>query len=209
MNHPPLPTCGKFSEEELLLYGYGELPAREAETLSRHLSACALCRGEVEGIKAVRAAVAEPILRDNPLPLTEAKLRVLARENPVKKPGSAERLSAWLFQPRLVYAAGAVALLLILGLSWRYRASHRVRPQDFSNQGLLALVQEVNRWQAPPLAAVGSRTALISELESEIGEAAGEESDETEAGYLGVTRPNGLEDIEQGLEELASTVRYL
>jgi hypothetical protein len=49
MNHP--------HEDRLLLLAYGELPEAEAAELETHLSACALCRDDLERLERARVAL--------------------------------------------------------------------------------------------------------------------------------------------------------
>lgn len=213
MEKAPSAACQQFREERLLLYAYGELPAGEAEVIRRHLAGCAGCRAEAESIARVRAAASEPALKEDPPPALLAGLRIAARESLAVRPGLLERVTGWLGQPRFRYAAvGAAALVIIVAAGLGYRAweSHRARSEDFASDGLAALVEEVDSWNSPVLAFQEPEpaAALFEEL--------GPEREETSPAGAGVEEPwnwpapaSGLDEIERGLEELDSSVRFL
>jgi len=209
MNDHPFPTCTKFQKEQLLLYSYDELPAGEKESLRRHLLTCAECRREVEAVTAVRAAAKEPILQENPPARIEVKLRAAARESRAGKAGLLARVWAGVQMPGFLYAGAAgLALLALLGFCYRYWVSHQTRPEDFDNQGLVALIKEVDQWESPPLEALRPEATPLEEVEMELSEMSPEPQTRMETWYQEMN-PNGLEDIERGLRELDSGVRYL
>jgi len=213
MEKPPSASCPQFRGERLLLYAYGELAGGEAEVIRLHLAGCAGCRAEVESIAAVRAAASEPALKGNPPSALEAKLRIAAREALPARPGLIERVTGWLGQSRFRYvAAGAAALVIMVAAGLGYRAweSHRAGPEDFSNEGLAELVEEVDSWQSPPLALLEVEPAdmIFEEVEQEIEETPAADEGVEEPGYWPAPE-TGLDEIERGLEDLDASVRYL
>lgn len=94
------------------LYREGELSARQAGTLRRHLAHCESCRVLAESLTSLRRAVEQAQLMETPQPPGDAMIHTvlnrLATEKPA--PGFWDRLA--LPAPRL---AAAAVLVLILG----------------------------------------------------------------------------------------------
>ncbi len=106
-------NCGKF-ESWIALEVEGDLPARKAGRLGRHLEACAGCRELAGSLRASQAALRD--LRDEAVSEEELRLvrqRVLAR---VRAEPAAQ--AGWL---RWAWV-GAAAVVVVAGLSlWRPR----------------------------------------------------------------------------------------
>ncbi|MEK7406458.1 MAG: hypothetical protein AAB225_15255 [Acidobacteriota bacterium] len=106
-------TCGRF-ERWIALEVEGDLPARKAGRLARHLEACDGCRELAASLRASQAALRA--LREEPV--SEAELRLVRqRVLACVRAGEAVR-AGWL---RWAWV-GAAALVLVAGLSlWRPR----------------------------------------------------------------------------------------
>lgn len=94
--------CTDAYKESLIAFVYGELPRDEQRAFEAHLAACAACRDEVSGLRAVRddlLAWAPPECRDLPSSWAEAPR--------VARP--ADRLRAW--APAFALAAAATLVL--------------------------------------------------------------------------------------------------
>ncbi len=209
MNQQPSPNCAEFQQGRLLQYAYGELSPRETEIIRRHLENCPDCRRAAAAVARVRTAAQEPILRENPPPALEVKLRAAARERKTTVFGASERIFGWLRQPKLLYAGAALlALLAVAGVSWRIWSRYRVKPQDLDPSSLVALAEEVDRWQAPTLEAATPELTPVEELEQQLGEQAPAPALDLETWYREL-KQSGLDEIERGFRELDSEVRYL
>ena len=111
---------GNHVKKELSPYAHGELPAREAERVSRHLEACASCRREFEGIAlGVRIAESLPLV-SAPDSLWEGIEASLARQQTTTKTaGDASTRPArrWLplFIHRRRFAIASLSLIVLIG----------------------------------------------------------------------------------------------
>jgi anti-sigma factor RsiW len=141
--------CTDANRDSLIAFVYGELPRDEQRAFETHLAACAPCRDEVAGLRAVRddlLAWAPPECRDLPSSWAEAPRLV---QTPM------ERMRAW--APAFGLAAAAMLVLAvsasIANLEVRYDA-----------QGLVVRTGRSAAQDAPVPAAVNASSVTASDL---------------------------------------------
>jgi len=97
--------CEKVSQEKLVLFADGELPAAEAAQVSEHVSRCESCAAMVEALKrSMELATASWAAEQAKWPAWRLPAK------PMAKKWSAERVGA---------VAASILLVLGLGLMWR------------------------------------------------------------------------------------------
>jgi hypothetical protein len=97
-----------YSEEELILYRYGE--SAEAEAIERHLGECKRCRAEHEALRGALETIDSAPLPSRGEDYPEQVWRRVADRVPQR---SAAPWTTWLTWPRLALA-GSVATLLVV-----------------------------------------------------------------------------------------------
>jgi anti-sigma-K factor RskA len=113
-------------QEDIGPYALGALPQLEAELLERHLAGCEGCRGELEELRVVTAAMARSVPQVEPPPSLKANLmRTVIEEASLRegehRPARDERgrLGTWIqgLRPPVAIAAalGILALGVVIG----------------------------------------------------------------------------------------------
>lgn len=137
-----------LNEEHLILYFYGEGPARDAAATEEHLAACADCRAQLAALKRDLAAVetATPAVpaRDESY-AAQVWSRVAPRLDAHPEPVLDWR--AWFRMPRVAWAGAMAALLLVAffaGQSFRFsRPGDPVSPEQAREVGERVLFNAV------------------------------------------------------------------
>lgn len=132
------------SEEELLRYADGEMPAREAGEVHGHLAACWQCRSELEGIERTisecvryRKALSECSLPSPPTPWCDIHLRFAEIDSAPGSLSFVEKLRQAL-RPRamLRWAAVAASVALLFTVADRFRNTPSVRAAALLRQAV-------------------------------------------------------------------------
>lgn len=116
-------------------YALGSLDEEETLQVAQHLPVCAVCRQELAIYRdAVDEMVLSMPLRTPPPALKDKVMRrVIPAPSPVEPPGLSESLRRW-FNWRLALSLGALALILVLGISnlllWRQVTELQTRVPD-------------------------------------------------------------------------------
>jgi anti-sigma factor RsiW len=105
-------------QERLLLYLARELGAQEAEQIRAHLQKCAVCAGQAEEFTKLQESVDSVLQTQAEAPARlEARVMEAVRALPAPRSSWLVRLFLPERRPRLVLAAGALSLLLMVGLA--------------------------------------------------------------------------------------------
>ena len=134
-------------DDQLLRYVDGELPARKAGQVRLHLEACWQCRVELEELHDTvgecvryRKNVLERHLPPPPAPWIDIYQR-FAEIDASPEPDFFERIARALHLPRLnarIWAAAAVALLVICVLFYRFRLTPSVQAAELLRKAIVA-----------------------------------------------------------------------
>ncbi|HUA01310.1 MAG TPA: zf-HC2 domain-containing protein [Candidatus Aquilonibacter sp.] len=125
-------TSSHVGDEDLLLLLDGELPAKRADEVRAHVSACSACRATMEKIEGAASEFDQMYRADgNRDALAHASARAnLRRRLASDSPPAAWRLARWANPSSLrgwAYVSAAVLLGAALGLGWLHRQSE---PRD-------------------------------------------------------------------------------
>ena len=203
-----------LSEEQLVLYHYGEGPHRPA--VEEHLAACDSCRADYAGLKQVLAAVeAAPVPERGPAYGAEVFERLRPRLNEAQRAGWSW---AEFFPPRRWVLAAAMAVLVLAaflaGRFWPHAqspAAATMAPEKVRERILLVAVGDhLERSQMVLVELVhaqGNGTVDISQEQQWAEELLGDNrlyrQSAAQAGQTGMTAV--LEELERALMEIANS----
>ena len=119
-----------LSEEDLVLYFYGDAP--RAAALERHLAECTRCAGEFAHLRATLSAIDYPV----PDRAADYEAQLWSTLRPLLEQTEAPKRSLWaaLLQPRRWVVAGALAVILLAAfLAGRYTRPQKTVPEQLAN----------------------------------------------------------------------------
>ena len=135
-------------EEQLLRYSDGELPARASSEVRSHLEACWQCRANLEELEQTvgacvryRSTVLQRHLPAPPAPWTDIYRSFAEIDASLDQPSLLDRIGralAWPIHHPRKWAPAAVALLLIVGLFYRYRVTPSVQAAELLQKAIVA-----------------------------------------------------------------------
>jgi anti-sigma factor RsiW len=136
------------SEEQLLRYSDGELPGRASSQVHTHLKACWQCRTNLEEIENTvgacvryRTTVLQRHQPAPPAPWTDIYRSFAEIDATLPQPGLADRLLralAWPVHNPRKWVPAAVALMLAVGLFYRYRLTPSVQASELLQKAVVA-----------------------------------------------------------------------
>lgn len=136
------------SEEQLLRYSDGELPGRATGQVHTHLKACWQCRTNLEELEKTvgacvryRTTVLERHLPAPPAPWTDIYRSFAEIDATLPQPTLAERLVralAWPVHHPKKWIPVTVAVMLAVGLFYRYRLTPSVQASELLQKAILA-----------------------------------------------------------------------
>ena len=157
------------SEEQLLRYSDGELPGRATSQVHTHLKACWQCRTNVEEIEKTvgacvryRTTVLERHLPAPPAPWTDIYRSFAEIDAALPQLSFRDRLVlalAWPVHHPKKWVPAAVALMLAVGLFYRYRLTPSVQASELLQK---AIVASDSRPAKPHLLRIRTKVASVT-----------------------------------------------
>ncbi len=136
------------SEEQLLRFSDGELPGRATSQVHTHLQACWQCRTNLEEVEKTvgacvryRTTVLQRHLPAPPAPWTDIYRSFAEIDAAIPQPSLADRLLralAWPVHNPRKWVPAAVALMLAVGLFYRYRVTPSVQASELLQKAIRA-----------------------------------------------------------------------
>jgi anti-sigma factor RsiW len=157
------------SEEQLLRYSDGELPGRATSQVNTHLKACWQCRTNLEEIENTvgacvryRTTVLQRHLPAPPAPWTDIYRSFAEIDATLPQPTVADRLLralAWPVHNPKKWVPVAVAVMLAVGLFYRYRLTPSVQASELLQK---AIVASDSRPAKPHLLRIRTKAASVT-----------------------------------------------